>query len=56
MAPNSDEILAFALCPVSLFEDDYKVFVEDRTGLLADSAMALCSYPTGAAPCFRYSS
>lgn len=38
MHTNVDEILRSALCPISLFDDKYDVFVEERAGLLFNKA------------------
>lgn len=38
---NIDEILEHAICPPSLFNDDYKVFIEERAKLLAAEANRL---------------
>ena len=38
MAANIDEILDHALCPASLFGDEYETFLDERARLLRDSA------------------
>jgi hypothetical protein len=43
MAANWEEILVAALCPVSLFDDDYQDFLSDRAKLLAAEAVKLCT-------------
>jgi hypothetical protein len=43
MAANFQEILASALCPVSLFDDNYEAFSSDRAILLTDKANKLCA-------------
>ena len=35
VAANTDAILTAALCPNSLFADDYDLFVEERAGILS---------------------
>ena len=42
MAGNIEEILAAALCPESLFSDNYARFVKQRNSLLAQQANTLC--------------
>ena len=41
--PNSfiNEILEHAICPASLFSDDFRVFVDERSELLAAEANRL---------------
>lgn len=39
----TSQILAHALCPESLFMDDYETFLKERSRLLVDSADALMS-------------
>lgn len=43
MPADVTAILEAALCPVSLFEDDFDRFVQDRAARLASYATALCS-------------
>jgi hypothetical protein len=43
MAQNFEEILGAALCPFSLFDDDYEAFLSARTKLLTDMAVKLCT-------------
>jgi len=43
MATNLEEILAGALCPFSLFDDNYEAFSTARAKLLTDKAIKLCS-------------
>jgi hypothetical protein len=42
MAKNWEEILASAVCPASLFADDYSQFLNDRGAMLANEAQKLC--------------
>lgn len=42
MPTNVDQILEHALCPPSLFDDDYLRFIEDRAELLMATAAQLC--------------
>lgn len=39
--PKIADILAHAICPDSLFNDDYSAFLSDRAAMLADAATAL---------------
>lgn len=43
MAANVEEIIAAAICPFSLFDDNYEAFLNARTKLLMDKANNLCS-------------
>jgi hypothetical protein len=43
MAPNWAAILEAALCPVTLFDDNYKFFLADRARLLSGEAAKLCA-------------
>jgi hypothetical protein len=43
MAPNWEEITAAAICPTSLFADDYSVFLNERAKMLLTLAAGLCS-------------
>jgi len=43
MAQNVEEILAAAICPVSLFNDDYTAFVTERVEMLLEQAIRLCA-------------
>lgn len=43
MAPNIEEILTSAICPETLFTDDYERFVEARAALLLIEAVRLCT-------------
>lgn len=43
MAANWEEILASALCPESLFEDNYQKLLKDRATMLDRGAAELCS-------------
>jgi len=49
MANNQDEILARALCPSSLFDDDYSKFVAERAEILAAEAERLMAQTESAA-------
>ena len=42
MAANLEEILTAAVCPDSLFDDNYSKFVVERAQLLSEEAMSLC--------------
>lgn len=42
MAANTAEIVAAALAPMSLFDDDYNRFVDERSAMLASEAKRLC--------------
>lgn len=46
--PAVDGILEHAVCPPSLFADDYNKFIRDRASMLARAAMGLCT--TGEPP------
>jgi len=41
MADNLDDILSHALCPFSLFKDDYDSFIRERSQMLASFASQL---------------
>ena len=41
MAGDTDSILAAALCPKNLFDDDYDPFLEARADLLSEAAKKL---------------
>jgi hypothetical protein len=43
MAPNVEEIVTAAVCPQSLFADDYGVFLNERAKKLLALAASLCS-------------
>jgi hypothetical protein len=45
MAANIDEILGHALCPASLFEDDFVKFMNERSEVLMKAANKLCENP-----------
>lgn len=40
--PAIEGVLTHAICPISLFDDDYDAFVEERGRLLAVAALELC--------------
>jgi hypothetical protein len=39
---NVEEIMDHALCPKSLFEDNYRNFIAERSRILAERARLLC--------------
>ncbi len=41
MPPNLTQVLTHAICPVSLFNDDFAAFVDERSQLLADKVASL---------------
>ena len=43
MAQNWEEILDAALCPATLFADEYQPFLEERSAMLSAKAVELCS-------------
>ena len=43
MGKNIDEILASALCPQELFDDEYEPFLILRSSLLTEKASELCA-------------
>lgn len=43
MAENLEEIIASALCPFSLFDDDFEAFLSARAKLLSEKANGLCT-------------
>lgn len=44
MPENTEEILKSAICPESLFNDDYPLFADERAGWLVDKANKLCGF------------
>jgi hypothetical protein len=43
MAQNQEEILNDAICPISLFADDYATFLSERAKMLLARAASLCN-------------
>lgn len=43
MAANSDDVISHAICPPSLFSDDFPKFIKERTEMLVRKAKELCS-------------